>query len=421
MSEQDNIAVSGAGNELPHHGPADHLVPPMRAAAPVELFWHRADDERAARPWLVKGLIPESGVGLLSGQWGTAKTFAAIDLAGSIMTGMDFAGYQVVRRGGVLLVAAEGAQEVPIRLQGIVERKLRLDPSAASSADLDQLPFAWIEECPSLKNDDGFERLVAATVAASAIMMKKAAVELVLIIIDTLSAVGDFDDQNAAAESQRIMNRLASLSRRTGAFALAVDHFGKTAESGTRGSSTKEASADVVLAMLAERDISGTLANTRMAVRKLRGGSTGAVTPFDLVMIDLCNGETTCVVDWRAEQTAEKVATSSKVTWPKGLRIFRAAMQTSILDHGKPTQPYGSGGPTVQAVANAFVRTEFMASYPADSETPRGQKAVKRSAFNRAVRDARERTLICSREIDAVDHLWLTADDGPDQARTERQ
>src|SRR5262245_15724176 len=36
------------------------------------------------------------------------------------------------------------------------------------------------------------------------------------------------------------------------------------------GSSAKEASADVVLAFLADRDINGTISNTRMALRKLR-------------------------------------------------------------------------------------------------------------------------------------------------------
>ena len=79
---------------------------------------------------------------------------------------------------------------------------------------------------------------------------------LVLIIIDTLNAAGNFKDANDAAEGQCIMNRLGELSRQTGAFVLAVDHFGKAVETGTRGTSAKEAAADVVLALLAERDIS---------------------------------------------------------------------------------------------------------------------------------------------------------------------
>ena len=43
------------------------------------------------------------------------------------------------------------------------------------------------------------------------------------------------------------------MSHHTGAFVLGVDHFGKAVETGTRGSSAKEAAADTVLAMLATR------------------------------------------------------------------------------------------------------------------------------------------------------------------------
>ena len=124
---------------------------------------------------------------------------------------------------------------------------------------------------------------------------------LALIVIDTLSAVGNFKDANDAAEGQRIMNRLAELSRQTGAFVLAVDHFGKAVETGTRGSSAKEAAADVVLALLADREINGTISNMRMALRKLRGGKVGTETPFDLRVVNL-GFETTCVVEWMADR-----------------------------------------------------------------------------------------------------------------------
>jgi hypothetical protein len=103
---------------------------------PIEIFWHGTEYNRAARLWLVKELIPESGAGLASGQWGTAKTFAMLDLAASIMTGTPFAGREVNRRGGVLFIAAEGANEIPIRLQGVVEQKLK--PAASGGMSIYQ-------------------------------------------------------------------------------------------------------------------------------------------------------------------------------------------------------------------------------------------------------------------------------------------
>jgi hypothetical protein len=58
-----------------------------------------------------------------------------------VMTGRPFAGRRVLRQGGVLFVASEGAFEIPIRLRGLVQGKLSSDPN-------EHLPFAWIDDCP---------------------------------------------------------------------------------------------------------------------------------------------------------------------------------------------------------------------------------------------------------------------------------
>lgn len=267
----------------------------QQAQPPIELLWHGEEQARPKRSWLVKDLIPETGAGLASGQWGAAKTFGMIDLAGSIMTATPFAGRTVARQGGVLFVAAEGASEIPIRLQGIVDHKLRPNALAsgalgqAISVDLEKLPFAWIEEGTSLK--EGFDRLVSAAQAARAHIQNQFKLPLSLVIIDTLNAAANFKDGNDAAEGQFIMNRLEVLSRRTGAFVLAVDHFGKAVETGTRGTSAKEAASDAVLAFLADRDTAGNVKSLRMTVRKLRSGATGAEIPFELSVVDMGDGE----------------------------------------------------------------------------------------------------------------------------------
>jgi len=92
------------------------------------------------------------------------------------------------------------------------------------------------------------------------------------IIVDTMSAAAGFTDENSSSEGQRAMDVLTELSKRTGAFVLACDHFGKAVETGTRGSSAKEAAADVVIACLGEKSLEGSVTNTRVAIRKLRGG-----------------------------------------------------------------------------------------------------------------------------------------------------
>ena len=69
--------------------------------------------------WLVKQLLPETGVGIMSGQWGSFKTTAALDLSVSVMTGQPFAGqYRIKRKGAVLYFATEGAGTLQSRLVG---------------------------------------------------------------------------------------------------------------------------------------------------------------------------------------------------------------------------------------------------------------------------------------------------------------
>ena len=133
---QANGAGSQQGGRRPQQGPPGAGQASQQSPQLFELFWHGKEYNRELRSWLVKDLILETGQGLASGQWGTAKTFTVLDLAASVMTSTPFAGREVVRQGGVLFVAAEGAYEIPIRLKGVVEEKLR--PAALASGILGQ-------------------------------------------------------------------------------------------------------------------------------------------------------------------------------------------------------------------------------------------------------------------------------------------
>jgi len=55
--------------------------------ASIALHWHGDKDKTAKRSWLIEGLLPETGSGLASGQWGTYKTFVALDLAAAVIAG----------------------------------------------------------------------------------------------------------------------------------------------------------------------------------------------------------------------------------------------------------------------------------------------------------------------------------------------
>jgi hypothetical protein len=105
------------------------------------LYSHGDGDPRPVKNWLIKHLIPACGHGLLSGQWGAGKTFVVFDLAAALATCQPFLGHVVKRQCGALLAAAEGADDVRLRLDAVIRAKC---------GDMQRAPFRWYETMPML-------------------------------------------------------------------------------------------------------------------------------------------------------------------------------------------------------------------------------------------------------------------------------
>lgn len=411
--EDGHEPPSAEGGFVPNPGQA---APKVATPDLYECRHHDNSRDFVVRTWLVERFLPETGVGLFSGQWGTGKSYAVLDLAASVMTGTPFAGHPIARRGGVLFIAAEAASEMEPRLRALVEHKLKPQANtpekAAAMGNLDALPFSWIEQAPNMQNPKDVKKLIATAKAeAEGFFMAQYGLPLALIIVDTMSATGNFKDANDAAEAQRVMGEAAEISRQTGALVLEVDHFGKDIDTGTRGSSVKEGSADAIVALTGVRGTGGALTNTRMALRKSRGSRTGVETPFDLVEVQVdAFGETACIVEWKESQSAEQAAAGPrKGWWSKPLRVFRAALETALAEHSVSFAPYGAGGRFEKAVTGNFVKDEFMASYSVEGRVPGKEKKAdaKRKAYGRALEEAQDLRLIGFRETSDEPYLWL--------------
>jgi hypothetical protein len=364
----------------------------------VKVFWHGQVDYRASRPQLVQDVIPKVGHGLWSGQWGTFKTFGALELAHSCMSGEPFLGYEIMRRGGVLFIALEGAGEVPIRLQGVIEDRGKIEALA---------PFAWIETCPPLIGKNAADEISAIAEPVAGELKAKFGVPLVLIVIDTIIAGAGYSkdgQENDAAAGQVVMNTLKAVASRMDCFVFGIDHFGKAVETGTRGTSAKEGSADVVIAMLGDKSVSGEVTNTKLALRKRRGGANGEEHPFTARKVDMGLDQfrkpmSTLVLDWGTAQVPQ-----AKQRWSKSLRFLRQVLMTILADHGRNCQPY-TDGPTVRACDIELVRREFCRQYPADGDEKKKGNA-RFQAFYRAIKAAQD-GLIGIREVDSVQLVWL--------------
>jgi AAA domain-containing protein len=384
-----------------------------------QLYGHGDPDSRPLKAWLIKGLLPAAGHGLMSGQWGAGKTFAFFDLAASLNTGQPFVGHVVKRQSGVLLIAAEGADEVRLRLDAVVREKC---------GNMTRAPFRWYEQAPLLLQKGAVEKLIAMARQAEASLQEQFGLPLGLIGIDTIAACAGYSragDEYDNAVGQAIMNVLKAVAQEIGCFVLGIDHFGKDLLAGTRGASSKESSGDVVLACLGTKELSGSVTNTRLAIRKHRGGRQGQEYPFTLRMVEVPEKDedgdpiTTMVVDWLPPGSAEAAAASDD-PWaqPKRqdqrtavLRLKRVLM-AELAEHGedRPTPD----GPIVRMIDQEIVRERFYTCTPAEG-TPKQKRQIRYLQFKRALSWAEDEQLIGIGEAGDITFIWLARPDPEDE------
>jgi AAA domain len=369
----------------------------------------------------VKRLLPEVAHGLISGQWGTYKTFVAFDLAASVMTMQPFLSRTVKRQCGVLFIAAEGAGEVRLRLNAVVREKC---------GGMQRAPFRWYEVAPTLLQKGAADMLIAMAKQAEASPQQEFGLPLGLIIIDTIAASAGYNEvgaENDNATGQAVMNVLSRVAQEMKCCVLGVDHFGKNIDAGTRGGSAKESSAEVVLAVLGKREVGGRVVDTRVALRKIRGAPQGEEFYFTVRSVDAPeldeDGEavTTLVIDWQpgpptagqAKPETDPWQESRQAETRQALVLLRRVLMAVLADRGTPQQT-SPGGPIRQAVELKVLRIEFCAQVVADG-TPEQKQKHRNQRFRRALDHAQEKGLIGVREIEVLTYVWLTTPDRQDE------
>jgi AAA domain len=343
--------------------------------------WHLYDNTKIVPPrWLIKGLLPESGLMLLAGQWGTFKTSTAIDLSIAAMTGQKFADqFRVKRPGAVLYFALEGAGTLMARVAAIARQ--RQAPDA--------LPFAWRDNCPQLTDRHTGPTLARYIQEADAFFQRSYGIPVVLVWFDTyIAAAGHANsgDDSDTAATQKTYNTLRYIATNTQALIGVIDHFGKVIEAGTRGSSSKEGGADAILAALADRELNGSVTNTRIAIRKQRDGLSGFEIPFTPEKTEIGFDEdgdpiTALTLCWGKRRQEPGRRSKSKDV------VLLCQLLTELTaKRGVATVPE-PGGPSVQTVYAEDLRKAFFERRHADGTAK--QKHDKRAkAYARALQAA---------------------------------
>ncbi len=206
-------------------GPSDDAV----AALLAEM---RSPDDMATAtppPYLLHTLLTMDSEAWIIGAPGSKKSFVALDIAASVVTGRTWQGMKT-RRGKVVVIVAEGSGGLGLRLRAWQKRYGDI------GKDMFVLPR------PVQAKDE----------AAWAVLVEACRrIEPVLVIMDTQARVTVGLDENSAQEMGVYIHAVGAMRQATGACVLTVHHTGRNGAD-ARGSSAIDGAQGTELKIVTE-------------------------------------------------------------------------------------------------------------------------------------------------------------------------
>lgn len=229
-----------------------------------------------ALPWIVKGVLPKAGLGVVYGASGSGKSFAVLDMALAVAQGIEWRGKRV-KQGRVAYIAAEGADGFRKRLAAY---------ALAKGVDLAGVPLSVLNAAPNLLEKVDAKDIVVGLRAIGGSD---------LIVVDTFAQTTPGANENAGEDVGKALGHCKRIHELTGAMVLLIHHSGKDASKGARGWSGLRAAAD------AEIEVVRTDAGRYLRLSKSKDGEDGLEWGFDLEVVQLGVDEdldpiTSCVV-----------------------------------------------------------------------------------------------------------------------------
>lgn len=252
------------------------------AYAPQAYFRLLRDADLDALPslrWLVKGIIPDAGIGAIYGDSGTYKSFLTLDLMAHISNGQEWFGRRV-KAAPAVYVPFEGQGGIPNRLRAwrIAQTAAR-NPAALGTFEPDPTVssgVAVIMEALNLRDPNHRDRLVAT--------LTNCGWAGGVLCIDTLAHASNGIEENSSAMGEMI-GIFRDLQQQLGGVILLVHHSGKDQSRGMRGWSGLHAAMDFVVECQSEGEAGSRLANFRLS--KVKDGTTGTVYKFRMGLVPL--------------------------------------------------------------------------------------------------------------------------------------
>lgn len=241
----------------------------------------RDDDLDALPPlrWMVKGVIPDAGIGAIYGASGTYKSFLSVDLLAHVSNGKEWFGHRV-KAAPAVYVPFEGQAGVPKRIRAWRQmQSAERHPERVGTFEPDEdvlSNVAVVMEPINLLDPNDRDRLVAT--------LTKEGLAGGLLEIDTLAQAASGIEENSS-EMGKMLTIFRELQQRLGGVILLVHHSGKDESRGMRGWSGLHAAMDFVIECRSRGEPGARLAE--FSLTKVKDDATGATHPFRLDMVPL--------------------------------------------------------------------------------------------------------------------------------------
>lgn len=198
-------------------------------------FYDRSDIKYIAPPkWLVHDFIPERSYCLLFGAPGTFKTFVALDIALSIVTGANWPWQGLwgeVSQGPVLFAVGEGHSAISRRIIAWETKHWHSEEAKG---------IVLTDPVPLTSQPHELEGFIDGALQKSPDGYK-------LIVLDTVGRSMQGLNENAQQDASRFTQLVETLQSKTGAAVLALHHAGHESSNRLRGSSVFGADADTIV------------------------------------------------------------------------------------------------------------------------------------------------------------------------------
>lgn len=231
--------------------------------------------------WVVKHIIPDTGIGVIFGDSGTFKSFIALDLLAAVATGQERWFGHRVRQVPCIYVPYEGKGGVPKRVEAWRLARIMQQVQGDLNSPVFPINFDvstaihFIVDPMSLRTTEDRDKLVTALTAAG--------LAGGVLCIDTLAQAGGGIDENSSEGMGEMITAFQDLQSRLGGVVLSTHHTGKDASKGMRGHSSLRAAVDFAI----ECSRGAGRYDGQMRMDKVKDEQDGAVLQFAMQRVTI--------------------------------------------------------------------------------------------------------------------------------------